>query len=477
MHQSREVLRGEKMYKYTHETVVDADIDSTFEWFEHEGSFRRLMPPWEVAEEIRADDSLEVGSQRVFRFPAPGAPFLKMTWVAEHTAYDPPHHFSDTMVKGPFWSWNHDHNLVESGGMTTVRDEVTYQVPFGPLGNLADRILGGMLVRGRISKMFKARELRLQRDMKEHSKFAHEGRKRILVAGSSGLIGTQLVAFLDTGGHDVWRLVRRPVKEGAKELFWAPDKGVLESSDLEGFDAVIHLGGAGIGDKRWSKKRKKLIVDSRRESTMLLSETLSKLEKKPETFIVASAIGYYGNRGDEDLDEASAPGSGFLTDTVIDWESFPDSARDAGIRVINLRNGIVLSATGGALGKMLLPWKMGGGGPLAGGRQWMSWISLDDEVYAIHHLMMTPSCSGAYNMTAPQPVTQRVFSKTLGSVLRRPAFAPIPGFAMKILFGELAGPLLIEGQKVHPMRLQESGYEFLHKDLESALRDSLGIWR
>ena len=316
------------MYKYTHETVVDAGIDSTFEWFEHEGSFRRLMPPWEVAEEVRADDSLEVGSQRVFRFPAPGAPFLKMTWVAEHTAYDPPHHFSDTMVKGPFWSWNHDHNLVESGGKTTVRDEVTYQVPFGPLGNLADRILGGMLVRGRISKMFKARELRLQRDMKEHSRFAHEGRKRILVAGSSGLIGTQLVAFLDTGGHDVWRLVRRPVKEGAKELSWAPDKGVLESSDLEGFDVVIHLGGAGIGDKRWSKKRKQLIVDSRRESTMLLSETLSKLEKKPESFIVASAIGYYGNRGDEDLDETSAPGSGFLTDTVIDWESFPDSARD-----------------------------------------------------------------------------------------------------------------------------------------------------
>ena len=465
------------MYKYTHETVVDAGIVSTFEWFEHEGSFRRLMPPWEVAEEVRADDSLEVGSQRVFRFPAPGAPFLKMTWVAEHTAYDPPHHFSDTMVKGPFWSWNHDHNLVESGGKTTVRDEVTYQVPFGPLGNLADRILAGMLVRGRISKMFKARELRLQRDMKEHSRFAHEGRKRILVAGSSGLIGTQLVAFLDTGGHDVWRLVRRPVKEGAKELSWAPDKGVLESSDLEGFDVVIHLGGAGIGDKRWSKKRKQLIVDSRRESTMLLSETLSKLDKKPESFIVASAIGYYGNRGDEDLDETSSPGSGFLTDTVIDWESFTDPARDAGIRVINLRNGIVLSATGGALGRMLLPWKMGGGGPLAGGKQWMSWISLDDEVYAIHHLMMTSSCSGAYNMTAPEPVTQRVFSKTLGSVLRRPAIAPIPGFTMKILFGELAGPLLIEGQKVRPKRLQDSGYEFLHKDLESALRDSLGIWR
>ena len=465
------------MYKYTHETVVDADIDSTFEWFEHEGSFRRLMPPWEVAEEVRADDSLEVGSQRVFRFPAPGAPFLKMTWVAEHTAYRPPHHFADTMVKGPFWSWNHNHDLIESGGKTTVKDEVTYQVPFGPLGNLADSILRGWLVKSRISKMFRARELRLQRDMKEHSKFSHEERKKILVAGSSGLIGTQLVAFLDTGGHDVWRLVRRPVKEGTKELFWKPDEGILNPSDIEGFDVIIHLGGAGIGDKRWSKKRKALIIDSRRDSTLLLSDTMSKLDKKPEAFIVASAIGYYGNRGDEELTEDSSPGSGFLTDTVIQWESYADSAKESGIRVVNTRNGIVLSAAGGALGRMLLPWKMGGGGPLAGGKQWMSWISLDDEIYAIHHLMMNRDCVGAYNLTAPNPCKQKVFSKTLGRVLRRPAFAPIPGISMKILFGELAGPLLIEGQRVLPSRLQSSGYEFLHKDLESALRDSLGIWR
>jgi uncharacterized protein (TIGR01777 family) len=325
--------------------------------------------------------------------------------------------------------------------------------------------------------MFRARELRLQRDMKEHSKFSHEERKKILVAGSSGLIGTQLVAFLDTGGHDVWRLVRRPVKEGTKELFWKPDEGILNPSDIEGFDVIIHLGGAGIGDKRWSKKRKALIIDSRRDSTLLLSDTMSKLDKKPEAFIVASAIGYYGNRGDEELTEDSSPGSGFLTDTVIQWESYADSAKESGIRVVNTRNGIVLSAAGGALGRMLLPWKMGGGGPLAGGKQWMSWISLDDEIYAIHHLMMNRDCVGAYNLTAPNPCKQKVFSKTLGRVLRRPAFAPIPGISMKILFGELAGPLLIEGQRVLPSRLQRSGYEFLHKDLESALRDSLGIWR
>ena len=381
------------------------------------------------------------------------------------------------MVKGPFWKWDHDHYLTEKDGVTTVIDDVTYTVPFGPLGMFVDKILGGALVTGRISSMFKARELRLQRDMREHQKYSNLDRKKILIAGSSGLIGTQLVAFLDTGGHDVWRLVRRPVKEGAKEISWMPDKGVLNPDEIEGFDVVIHLGGAGIGDKRWSKKRKALIIDSRKDSTILLSDTISQLENKPEVFIVASAIGYYGNRGDEELTEESQPGKGFLTDTVIQWESYADSARNAGIRVVNTRNGIVLSATGGALGRMLLPWKLGGGGPLAGGKQWMSWISLDDEIYAIHHLMMNNQCEGAYNLTAPNPSRQKTFSKTLGKVLRRPAIAPIPGFTMRILFGELAKPLLIEGQRVLPKRLKESGYEFTHNTLEEALRDSLGKWR
>ena len=465
------------MYKYTHETVVESDIKSTFDWFEHEGSFRRLMPPWEVAEEVRADDSLEVGSQRVFRFPAPGAPFLKMTWVAEHTAYDPPNHFADKMVKGPFWSWNHNHDLIENDGVTTVRDEVTYQVPFGPLGNLADTIMGGWLVKSRISKMFKARELRLQRDMKEHARFSQIKRKKILVAGSSGLIGTQLVAFLDTGGHDVWRLVRRPSKKGFKELSWNPDEGVIDSSEIEGFDVVIHLGGENIGDKRWSKKRKAAIVGSRRDSTTLLSDTISNLSQKPEAFLVASAIGFYGNRGDEILTEESTQGEGFLSETVIQWESYADSAREAGIRVINTRHGIVLSAAGGALGRMLLPWKLGGGGPLAGGKQWMSWISLDDQIYAINHLIMKKECSGPYNLTSINPVRQKEFSRTLGRVLWRPAFAPIPKFPMKILFGELAGPLLFEGQRVLPDRLMKSGFKFTHENLEGALRDCLGKWR
>ena len=462
------------MYKYKHETEVEADVESTFAWFEHEGSFRRLMPPWEVAEEVRADDSLEVGSQRVFRFPM--GP-VKMTWVAEHTAYDPPNFFADKMVKGPFWSWNHEHNLSQSGGVTKVVDDVSYQVPFGPLGNLVDKILGGMLVRGRISRMFTARELRLKRDLKRHSDFSEQERKRILVAGSSGMIGTQLVAFLDTGGHEVWRLVRRVPAEGRNEIFWDPENGELDRGSIEGFDAIIHLGGEGIGDRRWNKKRKRKIKDSRVESTKLLSEAICSMNTKPECFILASAIGWYGDRGDEELDEESQIGEGFLPEVCKEWEGAASKVEESGVRTVYLRSGIVLAATGGALGKMLLPFKFGAGGPMGGGKQWMSWIALDDEIYAIHHLLMSQNSKGKYNLSAPRPVRQKLFARTLGRVLRRPAFAPLPGFVIKIIFGEMGEKLTLDSQRVLPSRLVDEGYEFLHRDLEPALRDSLGIWK
>ena len=464
---------------YKHETVVNADIDTTFAWFEHEGSFRRLMPPWEVAQEVRADDSLEVGSQRVFKFPAPGAPFINLTWVAEHTGYDKPNYFADTMVKGPFWKWDHDHYLKEENGVTTVVDDVTYSVPFGPLGMLVDKVLGGSLVTGRISSMFKAREFRLKRDLDNHAKFLDMPRKKILVVGSSGLIGTQLVAFLDTGNHEVWRLVRRAADSNKNEISWSPDKGEINAKELEGFDVVIHLGGVGIGDKRWSKKRKAAIRDSRVNSTELLSKTLASLEDKPDLFMMASAIGYYGNRGDEELDESSTSGEDgyFLTDVCKEWENSANPAKEAGIRTVHMRTGIVISAVGGALGKMLLPAKMGGGGPIGSGKQWMSWISMDDQIYSMYHLMMNEGVSGEYNLTAPNPVRQKQFAKDLGRVLRRPAFAPLPGFMMKIMFGEMGARLTLDSQRVLPKNLQESGYEFIHTDLQSALSDSLGKWR
>tara|TARA_B110000459_G_C16606159_1_gene493649 strand:- start:596 stop:1999 length:1404 start_codon:yes stop_codon:yes gene_type:complete len=467
------------MENYKHETVVNADIETTFAWFEHEGSFRRLMPPWEVAQEVRADDSLEVGSQRVFKFPAPGAPFINLKWVAEHTGYDKPNYFADTMIKGPFWKWDHDHYFKEENGITTVVDDVTYSVPFGPLGMLVDKVLGGSLVKGRISSMFRAREFRLKRDLDNHAKFQNISRKKILIAGSSGLIGTQLVAFLDTGDHEVWRLVRRESDSNKNEITWNPSKGEINAKELEGFDVVIHLGGVGIGDKRWSKKRKAAIKDSRIKSTELLSKTLASLEDKPDLFMLGSAIGYYGNRGDEELDESSSCGEEgyFLSDVCSQWEGSADPAKEVGIRTVHLRTGIVISAVGGALGKMLLPAKMGGGGPIGSGKQWMSWISMDDQIYSMYHLMMSEGTSGEYNLTAPNPVRQKQFAKTLGKVLRRPAFAPLPAFIMKIMFGEMGVRLTLDSLKVLPKNLQESGYEFIHENLEDALADSLGKWR
>tara|TARA_B100001778_G_scaffold275962_1_gene239130 strand:+ start:731 stop:2107 length:1377 start_codon:yes stop_codon:yes gene_type:complete len=458
------------MYKFEHETFVDENIENTFSWFEHEGSFRRLMPPWEVLKEVRADESIEEGAIRIFEIPF--GP-LKMKWVAKHTVYNPPNQFKDIMLKGPFWRWEHVHDFIPKNNGTLVKDSVEYQVPFGAFGYL----FAGRSVRKRIKNMFISRELRLIRDLENHKKFRSEKRKKILIAGSSGMIGTQLVAFFDTGGHDVWRLVRREAKPNSNEIKWDPENDILDSREIEGFDAIIHLGGAGIGDKRWTKKRKDLIQKSREKTTTLLSDTICKLDKKPEVFLIASAIGFYGNRGDEELTEESEPGEGFLTETVLAWEKYANSAKNAGVRVINIRTGIVLSATGGALNRMLLPWKLGGGGSIGGGKQWMSWISLDDQIYAINHLIMKKECSGPYNLTSINPVRQKEFSRTLGRVLWRPAFAPIPKFPMKILFGELAGPLLFEGQRVLPDRLMKSGFKFTHENLEDALRDCLGKWR
>ena len=256
-----------------------------------------------------------------------------------------------------------------------------------------------------------------------------------------------------------------------------PENNELDSNLISGFDVIIHLGGEPIGDKRWSVKRKQKIRDSRVASTRLLSEAIASLDEKPESFILASAIGWYGDRGDEELTESSEIGDGFLPDVCKEWESSASAAEEAGVRTIYLRTGIVLAATGGALGRMLLPFKIGAGGPMGSGKQWMSWISLDDQIYAMNHLIMQDSSRGVYNITAPYPVRQRRFAKLLGSVLRRPAFMPLPKFAIKILFGEMGERLTLDSQRVLPERLVDEGYKFVHENLEDGLRDSLGKWR
>ena len=294
---------------------------------------------------------------------------------------------------------------------------------------------------------------------------------KIIISGASGLIGTPLVARLRGKGHEVVRLVRRTPAAG--EALWDPRAGVLDPTILEGADAVIHLSGAGIGDKRWTDAYKREVLESRTLSTSLLARTIAGLDRKPRVFLSGSAIGIYGARDDEALTESSSHGTGFLADVCEQWEAAAAPARDAGVRTVFLRTGIVLSPQGGALKKLLAVFKVGLGGRFGNGKQWQSWISLDDELGAIEFLL-DASVSGPVNLTAPQPVTNAEFTRVLARVLKRPAVLPIPSFGPQLLLGgELADALLFTGQRVMPDVLTKSGYSFTHATLEDALRSLL----
>ena len=295
---------------------------------------------------------------------------------------------------------------------------------------------------------------------------------KVLVSGSSGLVGSALVDRLKDRGDEVTTLVRK--SPGTGQVEWQPSQGTLDAGALEGLDAVVHLAGESIAEGRWNDAKKKRIRDSRVQGTRLLAETLAKLENKPKVLVCASAIGFYGNRGADVMREDSAAGSGYLADVCREWESAADAARAAGIRVVHLRIGVVLSQRGGALAKMLLPFKLGAGGNIGSGKQYMSWIELDDLVSIVLHAVETDSLSGPVNAVSPQAVTNAEYTKTLGRVLGRPTIFPMPGFAARLAFGEMADELLLSSTRVEPGALQTSGFDYAHGDLEGALRHALG---
>ncbi len=291
---------------------------------------------------------------------------------------------------------------------------------------------------------------------------------KIIISGASGLIGKPLVKKLNLAGHEVVQLVRRAPK--LNESQWNPATGQIDAAVIDGADAVIHLSGAGIGDRRWTPKYKQELVDSRTKSTALLASTIAKCTKKPSVFLSGSAIGIYGPRGDEQLSEVSTHGSSFLADICKQWEAAAKPSVDAGVRTVFLRTGIVLTPLGGALKKQLPLFKLGLGGKFGNGKQWQSWISLDDELSAIEHLL-TANVSGAVNLTAPNPVTSAEFTNSLARVLKRLAILPIPKFGPQLLLGaELANALLFTGQRVMPVELQKSGFTFQHPTIDVALR-------
>jgi len=296
---------------------------------------------------------------------------------------------------------------------------------------------------------------------------------RILLSGASGFIGSALRRVLEQEGHEVSALSRSaPADSSAVQ--WDPDSGELDPVALEGWDAVVHLAGEGIGDRRWNEANKRRVRDSRIKGTTLLSRTLAKLDRPPAVLLSASAIGYYGDRGDEALTENAPAGGGFLAGVVQAWEESTAPARDSGIRVVTMRSGLVLDGGGGVLKRQLIPFRLGMGGRLGAGRQYWSWITLEDEVRAMQHLL-DADVSGAVNLTAPTPVTNAEFTAVLGRVLSRPAFLSVPPVALEVVLGkEMATEMLFFSQRVVPSKLEGSGFRFRHPELESALRAVLG---
>ena len=292
---------------------------------------------------------------------------------------------------------------------------------------------------------------------------------KILISGSHGLVGSALIQSLEAQGHEVFRLVRY-APNSRSEIEWSPDRYSIALARIEGFDAVVSLAGESIAEGRWTDEKKRRIRESRVKGTKLLGDALANLTAPPQTFICASAIGYYGNRGDELLTEESARGDDFLSDVCAEWEQATATAAEKGIRVVNARFGIILDQKGGALKKMLPPFRMGVGGKLGSGKQWMSWITLDDVVGALNFALTNEAVRGPVNYVAPNPVTNAEFTKTLGKVLSRPTLFPVPAFAIKLLFGEMGEALLLGGQRVKPSRLEQSAYEFKHAQLEQGLR-------
>jgi uncharacterized protein len=293
---------------------------------------------------------------------------------------------------------------------------------------------------------------------------------RILVSGVSGPIGTALLPPLKTRGYEVTRLVRGTTT-GADQIPWDPGKPI-DPETVSGFDAVVHLAGESIVG-RWTDEKKKKIRDSRVAGTTALAEALAHAKDKPHVFACSSAIGYYGDRGSEVLNEHSAPGNGFLPEVCCEWEAATQAAVHAGIRTVQMRTGIVLSPKGGALGKMLTPFKLGVGGKIGDGQQWMSWIDVQDMVGAIHHVLKSDLLQGPVNMVAPKPVTNAEFTQTLASVLSRPAIFPVPAFVVKAAFGEMGETVLLGSQRVEPTQLVMSGYPFRFSTLRASLENLL----
>jgi hypothetical protein len=447
-------------------STMPVPVDELYAWHARPGAFERLAPPWQRLRVVERSGTIADGDRLVMEF---GVGPVKRRWVALHRDHVAGRGFTDVQQDGPFARWEHRHTFLPDGDdFSVLEDHVDYVLP-GP--DSATKAAAGAAER-RLRRLFEFRHQRTRNDLVRHAAYRDRPPLRVAITGGSGFVGGALTAFLASGGHEVVRFTRRR-DPGEGWAHWDPSSGAIDHAALEGVDAVIHLAGTSIAGL-WTPSRRRDILASRQAGTELIARTVAGLETPPGVVVSASAVGWYGSRGEEDLSEESGPGEGFLAEVCRAWEDSLGPARDAGIRVVTTRFGLVLGGAGGLLAAMLPAFKLAAGARFGSGDQWMSWVAIDDLVGAVVQALRDESLAGPVNVTAPEPVTNREFTKTLGRVLHRPAVLFAPRALLERGLGEMGKDLLLTSQRARPARLTAAGFTWLLPELEGALRFELG---
>ncbi len=471
---------------FTYHSTYPCSAKELYLWHSREGALQRLLPTWQKIKIIKQSGGtggesggISEGAEVALQIAEP-LPFLSflpialpLTFAARHTKAEPYSFFQDRQERGVFQFWQHNHYITETKDGCELKDEISYTLP---LHNLLPRFIHRQVAQ-KLEAMFAFRANRLAADITLHKRLNLD-QKQILISGAGGSVGSELLPLLTTAGHRVWRLVRRQV-QGEQEIFWNPATGEIDLSSLPPLDAVIHLGGESIGMARWSKAKKKRILESRTESTKTLVKAICALPVPPKVFLCASASGYYGEFCGFDTDgrlpgEESAAGTNFIAAVCKAWEKEADMAAQAGIRTVKLRFAVGLTPQWGALQQMLATSFAGVVRSLGGGSQQMGWVAVEDMAAAILHCMATSDIAGAVNIAAPAPASNAEFHRVIAKVIKKPMLPSLPASLIKLIYGEIADEMLLADCAISPQKLIDSGFSFRHSELEGALRAMLG---